>query len=95
MDRVKQLHDEILDKVREYYLLAHAPRAEAPFVPGKSRVNYAGRVYDAAEMVNLVDAGLEFWLTYGRYSKEFERKLAEFLGVTPRSSSANWRSSSA
>ena len=56
MDRVKQLHDEILDKVREYYLLAHAPRAEAPFVPGKSRVNYAGRVYDAAEMVNLIDA---------------------------------------
>ena len=81
MDRVKQLRDEILEKVREYCRLAHAPHSETPFVPGKSRVNYAGRVFDEAEMTNLVDSALEFWLTYGRYSREFERKLAEFLGV--------------
>ena len=81
MDKVKQLRDEILEKVREYYQLAHAPSAAAPFVPGETRVNYAGRVYDAEELVNLVDAGLEFWLTYGRYSKEFERRLGEYLKV--------------
>ena len=81
MDELKRLHDEILDKVREYCRLAHRPQDSAPFEPGKSRVNYAGRVFDEAEMANLADAGLEFWLTYGRYSKEFERKLAEYLGV--------------
>jgi CDP-6-deoxy-D-xylo-4-hexulose-3-dehydrase len=81
MDRVKELHDEILAKVAEYYRLAHAPRNAAPFVPGETRVNYAGRVFDAAEMTNLVDAGLEFWLTSGRYAKEFERGLAAYLGV--------------
>ena len=81
MDEVKKLREEILEKVREYCRLAYAPQADAPFVPGKSRVNYAGRVFDEAEMANLADAGLEFWLTYGRYSREFERRLADYLGV--------------
>ncbi|MBP5531783.1 MAG: lipopolysaccharide biosynthesis protein RfbH, partial [Lentisphaeria bacterium] len=81
MDEVKKLRSEILEKVREYYRLAHAHLADAPFVPGSSRVNYAGRVYDEAELVNTVDAGLDFWLTYGRYSKDFELRLAEYLGV--------------
>lgn len=81
MDEVKKLHDEILEKVRKYCRLAHAPRNGEPFVPGKSRVNYAGRVFDEAEVTALTDAALEFWLTSGRYSKEFERKLAEYLGV--------------
>ena len=39
------------------------------------------RVFDETEMCNLVDSSLEFWLTYGRYSKEFEKRLAEFLGI--------------
>ncbi|MDD3118055.1 MAG: lipopolysaccharide biosynthesis protein RfbH [Victivallales bacterium] len=81
MDQVKQLHDEILEKVREYYRLVHQPGQGAPFVPGAGRVNYAGRVFDEKELVNLVDSGLEFWLTHGRYSREFEKKLAEYLGV--------------
>lgn len=81
MDQIKQLHDEILEKVRAYYQLAHAPAQHAPFVPGESRVNYAGRVYDERELCNLVDSSLEFWLTYGRYSREFEQKLAAYLGV--------------
>lgn len=83
MDKVKvqQLHDEILDKVREYYSLVHAPAQNAAFEAGKSRVNYAGRVFDECEMVNLTDAALEFWLTGGRYTAEFEKKLAAYLGV--------------
>ena len=81
MDEVKRLHDEILEKVREYYRLAHEPQVRAPFVPGKSRVNYAGRVFDETELTDLVDAALEFWLTGGRYAGEFERRLAEYLGV--------------
>lgn len=45
------------------------------------RISYAGRVYDEAEMVNLVDSALEFWLTAGRFTEQFEKEFAEYLGV--------------
>ena len=45
------------------------------------RISYASRVYDSKEMMNLVDSALEFWLTAGRYTDEFEKKLGEYLGV--------------
>jgi CDP-6-deoxy-D-xylo-4-hexulose-3-dehydrase len=75
------LKAEILSKVAEYYRAAHRPQQEAEFVAGKSRVNYAGRVYDEKEMVSLVDSALEFWLTYGHWSRQFEKGLADYLGV--------------
>ena len=76
-----ELKKDILDRVEEYYRLVHQPKSSASFIPGKSRVNYAGRVFDEKEMVNLVDSSLEFWLTYGRWSKEFENGLADYLGI--------------
>ena len=51
-----------------------------PYEEG-DRIPYASRVYDHQEMVNLVDSSLEFWLTSGRYTVEFEKKLAEYLHV--------------
>lgn len=69
---------EILDLVKKYYQEEHAPKKE--FEPG-DRINYAGRVYDAEEMCNLVDSALDFWLTAGKYTKEFEDGLAAYLGV--------------
>ena len=51
-----------------------------PFQPG-DRISYASRVYDHKEMVNAADAVLEFWLTSGRFSDLFEKKLGEYLGV--------------
>ena len=77
----EDLKKDILEKTAEYYRLVHAPKQNAEFVPGKSRVNYAGRVFDEKEMINLVDSALEFWLTYGHWSKDFEKGLAEYLGV--------------
>ena len=77
----EELKKDILAKVAEYYRLVEAPKQNAPFVPGAGRVNYAGRVFDESEMTNLVDASLEFWLTYGRWSRKFERGLADYLGV--------------
>lgn len=77
----EELKAEILEKVEAYYRLVHAPKAEAPFVPGVTRVNYAGRVFDAAEMRNLTEASLEFWLTYGSWSRRFEKGLSDFLGI--------------
>jgi CDP-6-deoxy-D-xylo-4-hexulose-3-dehydrase len=73
-DRLKQ---EILEKTRAYYDLAHE---RPPFVPGRSRVMYSGRTYGAEELVNVVDAGLDFWLTLGPYGDLFERQLAEYVG---------------
>ena len=77
----EELKKEILEKTAEYYRLVHQTKQKEPFVPGKSRVNYAGRVFDEKEMQNLVDASLEFWLTYGHWSRDFEKGLAAYLGV--------------
>ncbi|MDD3596889.1 lipopolysaccharide biosynthesis protein RfbH [Sulfuricurvum sp.] len=81
MTQAEQLKQEILEKTKAYYELVHKPSQNRFFEAGKSRVNYAGRVFDEKEMINLVDSSLDFWLTYGDYSKTFEKKLAEFLGV--------------
>jgi CDP-6-deoxy-D-xylo-4-hexulose-3-dehydrase len=64
------------------------------FTPGKSKVNYAGRVFDEKEIINAVDASMDYWLTEGRYSEQFAEKIADFLGVenvllTNSGSSAN------
>lgn len=81
MISAEQLKQEILEKVKEYHKLVHEPEKTKKFVASKSRVTYAGRVFDEKEMLNLVDSSLDFWLTYGPYSKKFEKKLAEFLDV--------------
>lgn len=81
MTQEEQLKQEILDKTKQYYELVHKKNQNKPFVAGQSRVNYAGRVFDEKEMINLVDSSLDFWLTYGDYSKKFEKELAKFLGV--------------
>ena len=81
MKHADQLKQEILLKVEEYYRLVHQPVQEQNFEAGKTRVNYAGRVFDEKEMRNLVDSSLDFWLTYGDYSRTFEKKLAAYLGV--------------
>jgi len=72
-----QARESILEQVREYCKTFHNKKE---YKEG-DRIPYASRVYDDAEMTNLVDSSLEFWLTSGRYTKEFEKKLAEYLGV--------------
>jgi len=79
--QAEQLKQEILNKTKEYYELVHKHKQEQQFISGKSRINYAGRVFDEIEMQYLVDSSLDFWLTYGDYSKKFEKDLAKFLNV--------------
>lgn len=79
MDAMK-LREEILALTKNY-CEAKQTQESSTFEPGRSRVNYAGRVYGSEEMTNLVDAALEFWLTSGRYTREFETGLAKFLGL--------------
>ncbi|WP_251205704.1 lipopolysaccharide biosynthesis protein RfbH [Acetatifactor aquisgranensis] len=74
----QQAREEILAMVKEYADTYHKRNTE--FQEGH-RIPYASRVYDSAEMVNLVDSALEFWLTSGRYTNEFEQKLAKYLGI--------------
>ncbi len=74
----KQARQQILEMVDEYCKTFHLKKKD--FEEG-DRIPYASRVYDSDEMVNLVDSSLEFWLTSGRYTDEFEEKLAEYLGV--------------
>lgn len=76
--RKNYLKQEIFKKINEYYRLFHK---KSDFVPGKSFINYGGRVYDHREIINLADSALEFWLTSGRYCAKFEEKLAKFLGI--------------
>lgn len=74
----QQAKDRMMELVAEYYQNYHNKKKE--FQEG-DRIPYASRVYDEKEMQNLVDSALEFWLTSGRYTEEFERKMAEYLHV--------------
>lgn len=73
----QQAREKILAEVKEYCEAFHRKR---PYQKG-DRIAYASRVYDSEEMVNLVDSSLEFWLTSGRYTEEFEKSLAAYLQV--------------
>ena len=73
----QQAKEEILELVKEYCNTYHNTKK---YKEG-DRIPYASRVYDSDEMVNLVDSALEFWLTSGRYTDQFEKEFAEYLGV--------------
>ena len=74
----KQARDEILSLIREYTQNYHTQNED--YTEGQ-RIPYAARVYDDEELVNLVDSSLDFWLTSGRYTDEFEMELSKYLGV--------------
>lgn len=73
-----QAKEKILAEVKEYCDTFHNQKKD--FKEG-DRIPYASRVYDSEEMTNLVDSALEFWLTSGRYTDQFEKQLGEYLGV--------------
>jgi CDP-4-dehydro-6-deoxyglucose reductase, E1 len=90
MKNENELRLEIFDLIKQLYI----QKSQGSFIPGISPISYAGRVYDEKELISLVDASLDFWLTTGRYSRQFEEDLAKFLGVkycllTNSGSSAN------
>lgn len=92
MSKKEELKQQILDLTREYYKESHGQKKA--FIPGETFVNYGGRYFDDAEMVNLVDSSLDFWLTAGPWAQKFEKEFAKWLGVrycslTNSGSSAN------
>jgi len=91
MKTENDFRNEIFKKIARFY---HFTQKSQKFIPGTSHIPYAGRVYDENELVSLVDASLDFWLTTGRYAGQFEKDLARFLGInycllTNSGSSAN------
>ena len=79
MSKKEELKQQILELTREYYREVHGQKKE--FKPGETFVNYGGRYFDDAEVVNLVDSSLDFWLTAGPWAHKFETRLANWLGV--------------
>jgi len=91
-EKIENIKEDIFKKVKEYYNLQF--NKEKEFIPGETKINYAGRVFDESEIINLIDSSLEFWLTEGRYVKQLQKELAQFIGVkhcsfTTSGSSAN------
>jgi CDP-6-deoxy-D-xylo-4-hexulose-3-dehydrase len=72
------LRKQILELVAEYYRAAFPERA---FVAGETPVPVSGKVFDASELQFLVESGLDFWLTTGRFAARFEREFAEVFGL--------------
>lgn len=71
-----ELRAKILELTRQYAEEAHAPK---PFVPGQSRIQYSGRVFDHSEVTNLVASSLDFWLTAGPYADRFEKAMTQLF----------------
>ena len=91
MDKLQEIRTKIAELVDEFSAIQYQPKA---FVPGSTIVPPSGKVIDAAELKNMVDASLDGWLTTGRFNEAFEKRLAEYLGVkflisTNSGSSAN------
>jgi len=74
--RAEELRAQILQLVAEYY---RANWPAKPFTSGQSAVPVSGKVFDERDLQNLVDAGLDFWLTTGRFARDFEARFAAFM----------------
>jgi CDP-6-deoxy-D-xylo-4-hexulose-3-dehydrase len=77
-DRKDEIRGAMRQLTTEYFALSFPER---PFVPGVSPVPVSGRVFDDREMFAVVESGLDFWLTSGRFAELFESRFATFLGV--------------
>lgn len=91
MDKSQQLRQQIATLVEEYAAIKYAPTS---FEPSMTTIPPSGKVMDASELKNMVEASLDGWLTTGRFNEAFEKRLANYLGVkflltTNSGSSAN------
>lgn len=77
-DEASKLRAQIIGLVADYYEVALSP---GEFIPGATPIPVSGRVFDATEVQYLVDAGLDFWLTTGRFAAQFEREFASVFNL--------------
>lgn len=76
--KTQGIREQISKLVEEYAAITLAP---APFLPGATVIPPSGKLIDASELKNMVEASLDGWLTTGRFNTEFEKKLANFIGI--------------
>lgn len=76
--KTQALRDQISTLVEQYAAIALAPDT---FLPGATPVSPSGKLLNASELKNMVEASLDGWLTTGRFNAEFEKKLAAFIGI--------------
>ena len=74
------LRESVKSAMRRYYDEVHKVKKDEPFVAGKTFIPVSGKVFDGEDMASLADASCDFWLTDGRFAREFERELSGFLG---------------
>jgi CDP-4-dehydro-6-deoxyglucose reductase, E1 len=77
-DQEQALREQVFAAVKDYYQYKFTHKT---FIPGQTYIPASGKVFDDQELVHLVDASLDFWLTTGRYAAEFEQRFAEWMGV--------------
>ena len=77
-NKTQAIRIQISQLVEEYAAIALAPDT---FFPGITVIPPSGKLLDASELKNMVDAGLDGWLTTGRFNNQFEKKLADFIGI--------------
>ncbi|WP_238883214.1 lipopolysaccharide biosynthesis protein RfbH [Clostridium sp. YIM B02551] len=78
MKSEREIREEILEKVVELY---NVREKNKKFIPGESKVHYAGRTFDEKEMIAAIDSTLDFWLTLGTKGREFCNKFSSYLGI--------------
>jgi CDP-4-dehydro-6-deoxyglucose reductase, E1 len=75
------MRQDVRNAVRNFYRAAHAPLQKAPFIRGETPIPVSGKVYDAEDMISMMEAVLDFWLTTGRFACELEQSFSQYLGV--------------
>jgi CDP-6-deoxy-D-xylo-4-hexulose-3-dehydrase len=78
VDNIFKIRNEILSLVNNY---SDINFKQKEFIPGVSEVPVSGKVIGSLELKNMVEASLDGWLTTGRFNEQFEKKLADFLGI--------------
>jgi len=77
-EQEQDLRSQVFASVINYYQYKFSTKE---FIAGETYIPVSGKVFDEAEILNLVDASLDFWLTTGRYAAEFEKRFAAWIGV--------------
>jgi len=77
-DPLMQDRQKILDAVHDYAIKSLAVKE---FIPDQSPVPISGKVLTAPDLVTLVDSSIDGWLTAGRFTEAFQRKLAKYVGA--------------
>ncbi|MEI9919611.1 MAG: lipopolysaccharide biosynthesis protein RfbH [Bacteroidota bacterium] len=76
--KADQLKAQIFELVKEYH---NEKFGNKEFTAGQTHVPVSGKVFDHNELNYIVDSALDGWFTTGRFNKDFEKRLAKFIGT--------------